>query len=46
MSRDAQGTIEADPRTFPNGIPSLIEYVHSKNLKFGLYSCTYIEFKD
>jgi hypothetical protein len=38
MSRDAQGTIQPDPNTFPNGIPALIDYVHSKKLKFGLYS--------
>ena len=38
MSRDAQGTIQPDPRTFPNGIPTLIDYIHSRKLKFGLYS--------
>ena len=38
VSRDAQGTIQVDPQLFPNGIPALVEYVHSKNLKFGLYS--------
>lgn len=37
-SRDSEGKIEADKRTFPSGIPALIDYVHSKNLKFGLYS--------
>ncbi len=38
-SRDAQGTIQPDPITFPSGgIPALIDYVHSKKLKFGLYS--------
>jgi alpha-galactosidase len=39
MSRDEHGTIQPDPAKFPNGIPALIDYVHSKNLKFGLYSC-------
>ncbi len=39
MSRDADGTIQPDPLTFPNGIPALVDYVHSKKLKFGLYSC-------
>lgn len=24
--------------TFPSGIPALVDYVHSQNLKFGLYS--------
>jgi alpha-galactosidase len=38
VSRDAQGTIQADPKDFPSGIPALADYVHSKNLKFGLYS--------
>ena len=40
LSRDAQGTIQADPTKFPNGITALIDYVHSKKLKFGLYSGT------
>ena len=38
MSQDAQGNIQPDPTTFPNGIPSLVDYVHSKGLKFGLYT--------
>jgi len=37
-SRDAQGTIQPDPTTFPSGIPALVDYVHSRKLKFGLYS--------
>jgi len=37
-SRDAQGTIQPEPATFPSGIPALVDYVHSKKLKFGLYS--------
>ena len=37
-SRDANGTIQADPEKFPSGIPALVDYVHSKKLKFGLYS--------
>jgi hypothetical protein len=39
-SRDAQGTIQPEPTTFPSGIPALADYVHSKKLKFGLYSGT------
>ncbi len=39
-SRDAQGTIQPEPTTFPSGIPALVDYVHSKKLKFGLYSGT------
>ncbi len=37
-SRDANGTIQPDPKAFPNGIPALADYVHSKKLKFGVYS--------
>ncbi len=40
MSRDADGTIQPDPKAFPNGIPALVDYVHSRKLKFGLYSGT------
>jgi hypothetical protein len=36
--RDAQGTIHSDPITFPNGIPALVDYAHSRKLKFGIYS--------
>jgi alpha-galactosidase len=38
-SRDETGTIVADAARFPSGIPALAEYVHSKGLKFGLYTC-------
>ncbi|UJR16260.1 hypothetical protein I4U23_003168 [Adineta vaga] len=38
ISRDAQGFIQADPKAFPSGIPALVDYIHSKKLKFGLYS--------
>jgi len=34
---DANGIPEADPERFPNGIASLVRYVHSKGLKIGLY---------
>jgi alpha-galactosidase len=36
--RDADGAITADARTFPSGIKALADYVHSKGLKFGIYS--------
>ena len=36
--RDAQGFIQADPKKFPSGIKALADYVHSKGLKFGIYS--------
>lgn len=38
--RDAKtGDLVPDPLKFPNGLPALINYVHSKGLKFGLYNC-------
>lgn len=36
--RDARGNIQADPGRFPSGIRALADYVHSKGLKFGIYS--------
>ncbi len=36
--RDAEGRITADPVKFPSGIKALADYVHSKGLKFGIYS--------
>src|SRR5947209_12129217 len=36
--RDASGFITADPQKFPSGIKALADYVHSKGLKFGIYS--------
>jgi alpha-galactosidase len=38
VSRDAKGDIVADPKRFPSGIKALADYVHSKGLKFGIYS--------
>ncbi|KAI9345019.1 Melibiase family protein [Obelidium mucronatum] len=38
LSRDGDGFIQADPKAFPSGIRALSDYVHSKGLKFGLYS--------
>jgi len=37
-SRDKDGYIVADPLKFPSGIKALADYVHSKGLKFGIYS--------
>ncbi len=39
VGRDEQGNILADPQKFPSGIKSLVNYVHEKGLKFGIYSC-------
>lgn len=36
--RDSNGNIIADPVKFPSGIKALADYVHSKGLKFGLYT--------
>jgi alpha-galactosidase len=38
ISRDAAGNIVVDHKNFPNGIKPLADYVHSKGLKFGIYS--------
>jgi alpha-galactosidase len=40
MERDAKtGNLIPDPKKFPNGLKPVIDYVHSKGLKFGLYNC-------
>ena len=38
VDRDADGEIVVDPERFPSGMKALAEYVHSKGLKFGIYS--------
>jgi len=38
-NRDRNGNIVADPERFPSGIKALADYVHSRGLKFGIYSC-------
>lgn len=37
--RDAKGNLVADPEKFPGGMKALADYIHSKGLKFGMYSC-------
>lgn len=39
VARDEEGNILADSIRFPSGIKALADYIHSKGLKFGLYSC-------
>lgn len=39
VSRDENGEIVADPERFPHGMKYVADYVHSKGLKFGIYSC-------
>ncbi|MFC0109428.1 NPCBM/NEW2 domain-containing protein [Kibdelosporangium aridum] len=36
--RNAQGNLEPDPVRFPRGIKFVADYVHSKGLKFGIYT--------
>ena len=38
VARDAQGEIVYDKEKFPNGIKALADYIHSRGLKFGIYS--------
>jgi alpha-galactosidase len=38
VSRDQNGNIIADPQRFPHGMKTLGDYIHSKGLKFGIYS--------
>lgn len=39
VGRDSLGNIIPDPVRFPNGIKALADYIHSKGLKLGIYSC-------
>ena len=37
-TRDSQGRVQADPVRFPSGMKAIGDYIHSKGLKFGIYS--------
>lgn len=37
--RDETGCLVPDPEKFPHGMKAVADYVHSKGLKFGMYSC-------
>ena len=37
--RDENGLLVPDPEKFPHGMKALADYVHSRGLKFGMYSC-------
>ena len=39
VGRDNEGNILVDEKNFPSGIKALADYIHSKGLKFGIYSC-------
>lgn len=36
--RDERGFIKGDPKKFPSGMKAMGEYIHSKGLKYGIYS--------
>jgi len=38
VERSPNGTINADPARFPGGMKSLADYIHTKGLKFGVYT--------
>jgi alpha-galactosidase len=38
VSRDADGNIVSDATRFPSGMKAMGDYIHSKGLKFGIYS--------
>jgi alpha-galactosidase len=38
VSRDSDGNIVPDQPRFPSGMKALADYIHSKGLKFGIYS--------
>ena len=39
QERDESGRLVADKNKFPSGMKALADYIHSKGLKFGMYSC-------
>ena len=39
IGRDSLGNIIPDPKRFPSGMKVLANYIHSKGMKFGIYSC-------
>jgi alpha-galactosidase len=39
IARDENGEIVADKDRFPHGMKYVADYIHSKGLKFGIYSC-------
>ncbi len=42
-TRDADGNLRADPRTFPDGIAALSRYAHDRGLSLGLYASPFNE---
>ncbi len=37
--RDENLKLVPDPKKFPNGIKAVVDYVHERGLKFGIYNC-------
>ena len=37
-ARDSQGNLVPDPSAFPQGMKAVGDYIHSKGLKFGIYT--------
>jgi alpha-galactosidase len=42
-TRDSDGRLRADPKTFPHGIAALARYVHDRGMLLGLYASPYDE---
>lgn len=38
IERDSNGELQADRDRFPHGLKFIADYLHSKGLKFGLYT--------
>lgn len=38
-TRNASGFLQPDPRNFPDGLKPVADYLHSKGLRYGLYTC-------
>lgn len=38
-TRNATGHLQPDPTQFPHGLKPVADYLHSKGLYFGLYTC-------
>ena len=39
LKERVDGKLVPDPKLFPSGMKALSDYIHSKGLKFGMYSC-------
>lgn len=39
MERDEKGNLKPDQKKFPSGMKALVDYIHSKGLKFGIHNC-------